>query len=165
MESSLTNREIEIAVKLSISAWLLSNRRMNGLLKNINDEDFYHQVSSERNRGIYLLGHLVSVNDSMLTFLGFGDQLFPELDSLFVSNPDQPEKEYPSIEYLKNSWTILNNTLLDHINKMNPKQWLEKHTAVSDQDFEIDPLRNKLSILISRTNHQNHHLGQLTFLL
>jgi hypothetical protein len=41
---------------------------------------------------------------------------------------------------------------------------MDRHTAVSEADFALNPSRNKLSILISRTNHQSYHLGQLNLL-
>jgi hypothetical protein len=47
---------------------------------------------------------------------------------------------------------------------MTAEQWLEKHTSVSDEDFAKEPHRNKLSVLISRTNHLANHIGQLLFL-
>lgn len=165
MNSNNSAVEIETAVKLSVDAWLLSNRRMNTLVRNLTDKELYSHVAPGKNRGVYLLGHLASINDAMLVLLGFSDRLYPHLEPLFVSNPDNIYEQYPSIEELKESWCTVNYTLLGYIEKMQPGQWLEKHTAVSDRDFESDPLRNKLSILISRTNHQNYHLGQLTFLL
>jgi hypothetical protein len=38
--------------------------------------------------------------------------------------------------------------------------WLKKHAAVSEEDFLKEPLRNRLAILLSRTNHLAYHLGQ-----
>ena len=36
----------------------------------------------------------------------------------------------------------------------------EKHASVSDEDFAKDPLRNRFSVLLSRTTHISFHLGQ-----
>jgi hypothetical protein len=41
-----------------------------------------------------------------------------------------------------------------------PQDWLQKHAAVSDEDFSKDPSRNRLAIVISRTNHASYHSGQ-----
>jgi len=38
--------------------------------------------------------------------------------------------------------------------------WLKKHGAVSEEDFLKEPLRNRLAILLSRTNHLAYHLGR-----
>jgi hypothetical protein len=38
--------------------------------------------------------------------------------------------------------------------------WVARHTAVSEEDFAKEPLRNRFSILITRTNHLTYHVGQ-----
>lgn len=152
-------------VKLSVEVWLLSNRRMNTILGNMTDKELYSAVASGRNRGIYLLGHLTAFSDSLLQSLGFGDRLFPEFDFLFVNNPENIYQEYPSAEQLKSNWRTVNYSLLSFIENMSDKQWMEWDIDVSEQEFLADPLQNKLSILIRCTNHQNYHLGQLTFSL
>ena len=38
--------------------------------------------------------------------------------------------------------------------------WLERHAAVSEEDFAKDPSRNRFAVLLSRTNHLSYHLGQ-----
>jgi hypothetical protein len=35
---------------------------------------------------------------------------------------------------------------------------------MTEEDFEKEPGRNKLSVLINRTNHMAYHLGQLVLL-
>jgi hypothetical protein len=40
-------------------------------------------------------------------------------------------------------------------------QWLEKHSEVSPDEFAKDPARNRLAILLSRTNHAAFHTGQI----
>lgn len=152
-------------VKLSVDAWLLSNRRMNTILGNMTDKELYSAVASGRNRGIYLLGHLTAFSDSLLLSLGFRDRLFPEFDFLFVNNPDNVYQEYPSADELKSNWRTVNYSLLNFIEGMSEKQWMERLGGVSGQEFLGNSLQNKLNILIQCTNHQNYHLGQLAFLL
>ena len=45
---------------------------------------------------------------------------------------------------------------------------IEKSTAIlnnaTDEDFAKEPARNKLSVLLNRTNHLAYHLGQLRLL-
>ena len=38
--------------------------------------------------------------------------------------------------------------------------WVQRHSAVSEEDFAKDASRNRFSILLSRTNHLSYHLGQ-----
>jgi len=47
---------------------------------------------------------------------------------------------------------------------MTSEDWLSRHTSVSEEDFAADPLRNKLNVLIGRTNHESYHLGQANLL-
>lgn len=47
---------------------------------------------------------------------------------------------------------------------LKPEEWFEKHTAVSTEDFEREPHRNKLNIVVTRTSHLQYHLGQLQLL-
>lgn len=151
--------------KLYIEAWLLSNRRLHNLIIKLSEEEIYKEISPERNRGIYLLGHLISTTDTMIELLGFDKKRYPELDPIFVSAPDKSGKIFPDFEVLKQNWENINAVMLEHIENMSPEQWLEKHASVSEDDFKKDPTRNKLNVLISRTNHQNYHLGQLVLLL
>jgi hypothetical protein len=47
---------------------------------------------------------------------------------------------------------------------LQPAEWFNRHTVVSEADFEKEPHRNKLNLLINRTNHLSYHLGQLIYL-
>ena len=129
------------------------------------DDVYLGEVSPGRNRAIYLLGHLVSTHDSMMPLLGFGQKSFPEYEAFFTTSPDRSFEKIPSLGELKDAWEKVNKTLAAHFSQLKPEDWLLPHTRVSDADFAIDPLRNKLSILISRTGHISYHSGQLTFLV
>ena len=37
--------------------------------------------------------------------------------------------------------------------KMEPEAWFARHESMTDADFEKDPTRNKLAVLVNRTNH------------
>jgi hypothetical protein len=38
--------------------------------------------------------------------------------------------------------------------------WVQRHSAVSEEDFAKDASRNRFAVLRSRTNHLSYHLGQ-----
>jgi len=61
-------------------------------------------------------------------------------------------------------WNTVNTTLTNHFNTMQPSDWLDRHTKVSPEDFAKEPHRNKLNILLTRTNHLSYHSGQLNLL-
>ena len=47
------------------------------------------QIAPNRNRGSYLLGHLIAVHDDMLILLDMGGKLFPDLERPFIKLADQ----------------------------------------------------------------------------
>ncbi len=117
-----------------------------------------------RNTGIYPLGHLTAVNDGILPLLGFGPKLHPELEAIFLTNPDKSGLDQPNLETLKSYWKEINAKLTKHMNELSAEDWMKRHTAVSEEDFAKEPHRNKLNIIINRSNHQSYHLGQLAYL-
>ena len=117
-----------------------------------------------RNSGVLPLGHLTSVTDGMLPLLGFGEKLYPELEKPFVESSDGSGLQIPSIAELRKYWKIVNDKLAEKISSMKADDWFSRHSAVSQDDFLKEPHRNKLNIIINRTNHQSWHYGQLLFL-
>jgi ribose 1,5-bisphosphokinase PhnN len=43
--------------------------------------------------------------------------------------------------------------------------WVQRHSAVSEEDFAKDASRNRFAVLLSRTNHLSYHLGQAVLAL
>ncbi len=96
----------------------------------------------------------------MLPLLGIGRRLHPEFDAAFISNPDKTQVEIPSVELVRKAWREVNRGLFEGFANLSAADWLKKHGAVSEDDFAKEPLRNRLAILLSRTNHLAYHLGQ-----
>jgi pimeloyl-ACP methyl ester carboxylesterase len=147
-----------------INAWEAQNKAIADIFAKYDDDYYLNEVTPSRNRAIYLLGHLIGMNDFLLPMLDLGDKLYPELESIFVTSPDRAVAEIPNISTLRERWATLNQTLAGHFAKMDSANWLSRHTKVSAEDFEKDPLRNKLNVLIGRIGHMNYHRGQLAFL-
>ncbi|CAG4995176.1 hypothetical protein DYBT9275_01570 [Dyadobacter sp. CECT 9275] len=154
----------ELFIKMVISNWELQNTRLNSLLEKLSDERIAEETAPGRNAGIYILGHLAAVSDGMLPLLGLGERKYPELDKLFLTSPDKAGQEYPTPGQLRLYWSDINETLSSRFSQMEPSEWFEKHTSISEEDFAKEPHRNKLNILINRTNHQSYHFGQLIYL-
>jgi hypothetical protein len=134
--------------------------RADKLFSGLGDEQLLKEVAPGKNRLVYLWGHLIAVHDAMLPLLGLGPRLHPELDALFVTQPDRTATELPAAAELKRSWDEVNNRLLAGFSAFTAADWAEKHSVVSAQDFAANPLRNRLAILLSRTSHVAYHLGQ-----
>jgi hypothetical protein len=123
---------------------------------------YYKKLYQLKNSGHYLFGHLIAVHDNMLPLLGLRDSLYPELMEIFIRTPDKSGLLKPSIAQLKQQWEEVHQLLLTNLESLTDEQWFEKHTAVSDEDFAIEPHRNRLNVVLSRSNHLSYHLGQIS---
>jgi len=152
----------EILYRTALNSWKLVIDRFSQAITPLSDEQLERQVAPGRNRVRYLLGHLTAVHDRIFPLLGLGVRLHPELDEAYITNPDRTLPDPVSVTDLKKAWGEVNHKLTSAFETFTPRDWLEKHTAVSDEDFAKDPTRNRLALLISRTNHASFHLGQAT---
>jgi len=165
--SITTNENISsktVFIKMAISAWKTYNERVTKLIDTLSDEQLIAETAPGRNTGIYLFGHLIAISDGIIPILGFGERLYPELDKAFVDSPDKSGLEMPTINKLKEYWNNVNTKLADHISQMPADEWFTRHNKVSEADFANEPHRNKLNIIINRTNHMSYHLGQMVYL-
>jgi len=96
----------------------------------------------------------------MFPLLGLGERLHPELDEAYITSPDRALPDPISVTALKKAWGEVNHKLTSAFEAFTPEEWLEKHTAVSDEDFAKDPTRNRLALVMNRTNHASFHMGQ-----
>ena len=101
----------------------------------------------------------------MLPLLGIGERLHPEFDVAFVSNPDKSQAAIPSHEQVRQGWNVVNAELWKGFEKMSWSDWVQRHSAVSEEDFAKDASRNRFAVLLSRTNHLSYHLGQAVLAL
>jgi DinB superfamily len=154
----------ELMIKMCLDAWHGQVNRTNKLFNELTDEQLLHEVSTGRNTGVYLLGHLAAVHDAMLPLLGIEEKLYPQLENIFIKNPDKAGLEKPATKDLRDYWNEVNKKLSDYFSRLTTDEWLQKHTAVTAEDFEKEPHRNKLNVLLTRTTHLASHLGQLLFL-
>jgi hypothetical protein len=159
--SSVEARQI---INQIIKSWETQNKIITEFFNKYEEDYYLSEVAPGKNRAIYILGHLIGMNDTLLSMLGFGNKLYPQLESIFVTSPDREVAEIPSIQTLKEYWENLNQTLISHFAQMGVEDWLKRHTKVSEEDFAIDPFRNKLNVLIGRINHESYHSGQLALL-
>jgi hypothetical protein len=147
-------------VKNAVASWKQIIGRLDQGWLPLTDEQLQKQIAPGKNRIAYLLGHLTAVHDRMFTLLGIGERLHPELDEAYISNPDGKLPDPIPFSDLKKAWSEVNGALTAAFEKLTPAEWLQKHTAVSEEDFAKDPSRNRFTILLSRTNHVSFHSGQ-----
>lgn len=153
--------EQQIFVRMAIKAWDTQIGRADKFFSSLSDESMYKEVAPGKNRIIYLLGHLIVANDSMISIFGLGERKYAHLEEAFMINPDKSELDMPEISVLRNDWAESNRILSDYFSQLTTGEWMSRHTVMTDEDFAKDPGRNKLSVLLNRTNHVAYHLGQL----
>ncbi|MBK8874203.1 MAG: DinB family protein [Bacteroidetes bacterium] len=154
----------ELIVKMVIDRWNGSFVNLNKILSELSDEQLQKEVATGKNRGTYLLGHLIAVHDDMLKLLDMGEKLYPELFEIFIKQADKEASQTPTPAELRVMLEKQNTHLQENFQKIKPEEWFERHTAVSAEDFANEPHRNKLNIIITRTSHLQYHTGQLVLL-
>jgi uncharacterized damage-inducible protein DinB len=160
---SATTDYTKLAIEQVLAEWQKQNKRVDDMFSKLSADQFNSEIAPGKNTGTYLLGHLIAVNDNILTFLG-AERSYAHYDEMFVKNPDKSGFAFPSLEELKTAWNKVNEALAKHFASLSTEEWFTKHTAVSQADFEANPQRNKLNIVINRTNHQSYHVGQMVLL-
>ncbi len=164
MQTQTEKNTTEISVKIILDSWKTQNEKIDKFLAEISDDELKNEIASGKNSGVYLVGHLAAVSDNLFQILGLGEQLYPELETIFLRNPDGDEARNYSIDDLKKYWNEINTKLSEKFAELSSDKWFSKHTSVSGEDFAKEPHRNRLNVLLSRTIHQANHLGQLSLL-
>ncbi len=153
-----------LSVKSVLDAWHSRIESADKKFDSLSDEDLHKEVAPGRNRGLYLLGHLAIVHDKMLPLLNLEAQLYPHLEDAFLAKPDKSVSDIPSVKELRTIWNTINSKLATHFANLNVDEWFEKHSSVSAEDFANEPHRNRLNVLIGRTNHLQYHMGQVALI-
>lgn len=153
----------QLLVKMILDRWYALIKRFDTVLDSTTNEELQKEIAPNKNRGIYLLGHLIVIHDDMLPILNLGDRIYPEINDTFKS-PNKSIIEIPSAKELRVSWNRLNEVLTQKFDSLQPGEWFQKHNSVSAEDFIKEPHRNKLNILITRTSHLSYHLGQFVWI-
>jgi hypothetical protein len=147
-------------VAVGLKTWNAQIDRADKLFGGLSSEEILQEIAPGRNRLLYLWGHLTAVHDAMLPLLSLGERLHSEFDVAFISNPDKSRADVPSHEQVRQAWNIVNAKLRKGFEGMSWSDWVQRHSAVSEEEFAKDASRNRFAVLLSRTNHLSYHLGQ-----
>jgi hypothetical protein len=151
----------ELLTHAALKSWTQILARFDKELTHFSDDDFQKRVAPGRNRLYYLLGHLTAVHDRLFPLLDLGEPLYPELDEPFITHPDGAVGDPVPVAELRQAWTTVNKKLTGALGRLTPQEWLRKHAAVSNEEFSADPSRNRLAVVLSRSNHLSFHTGQI----
>jgi hypothetical protein len=155
---------IDTMIKMVFDRWQGAIKNFDSILNTLSDDQLQKEIAPGKNRGVYLLGHLVAVHDDMISLLGMGEKQYPFLQEPFLKSADKAVVEIPAPQELRNFWAKQCEVLNGKFATLSANDWFEKHTAVSAEDFEKEPHRNKLNIIITRTTHLTYHTGQMVLL-
>lgn len=161
-ENNLSKKQ-EVLTKMVLDAWHSKVSQFDKLLSALSDEQLMKEVAPGRNRGIYLLGHLTTLADSIFPLLGY-EKLAPHLWKPFVQDPDNKNGDLPKVNELRQEWMKVKTVLAEKMAAISPDEWFQRHTSISEEDFAKEPHRNKLNVILSRVSHVDYHLGQIQFL-
>ena len=150
----------ELFIAAAISSWEQIIARVGKLFLSCTEEQLLFEVAPGKNRILYLWGHLAAVDDAMFSVLRLGERLHPELDAVFIAQPDR-SMALPAPAGIAKCWESVHTELRARFTALRPGDWLEGHGSVSPEEFERNPTRNRLAVLLSRTNHASYHLGQM----
>ncbi|MEX2234067.1 MAG: DinB family protein [Cyclobacteriaceae bacterium] len=151
----------QIFIQMAIKQWDIQIGRADKFFNGLSDEALQKEIAPGKNRIIYLLGHLIAVNDNMNALFGLGPRSYAHLDEAFVNKPDRSSQPEPDAAPLRQDWKRSNEQLSALFARMTPEDWFSKHTAMTDEDLIKEPDRNKLSVLLTRVSHVAYHLGQM----
>lgn len=154
----------EVMKKIGLDMWNTQINRATKVFDGFTDEQLAKEIAPGKNSGTYLLGHLTAVHDAMLPLLGIGERLHPELEEIFLKNPDKSALKKPSVKELREQWHKVNTLVTSKLETLSDDQWFEKHNSVSEEDFKKEPHRNKLNVVIGRAGHVAYHIGQMALL-
>jgi DinB superfamily len=153
---SLETRLIDSALR----AWKFNADRIDKFFGALSPEQLEQEIAPGRNRLVYLWGHIAALNDGLLPLMALGPRLYPEMEVMFIANPDRAAIAVYSAEQVRQAWNQINERLLAKFSGWSPAEWLHRHTAVSAKDFLSEPHRNRYSVLLSMNTHMAFHFGQ-----
>lgn len=147
-------------VELALRSWRSNMDRASQFFSSLTPAELELEVAPARNLLIYIWGHLTAINDAIFPLFGLGPRRNPELDKIFVTEPDRAVNPIPVSLNLKETWTQTDADLWQEFQRLSPSEWLQRHQGVSPEDFIREPHRNRFASLLGRTAHLAYHLGQ-----
>jgi hypothetical protein len=151
----------DIFAKTALASWKITLGHLDKLLAGFSDDDLQKEIAPGKNRIYYLVGHLAAVHDRMFPLLRLGARKHAELDDEFLTNPDRSRPDRLSAAGVRQLYNDINSALTRDMEALSADAWLERHDAISPEDFAKEPLRNRLAVLLSRTAHVQFHTGQI----
>jgi uncharacterized damage-inducible protein DinB len=152
------------ALDISLLQWTQYNKRMLKIYESMPDMTFNQPIVSGGNSPSWIFGHLADTDDALLELLGIGKRLFPELGKIYHHERGNNQSNLLSKEELLRQWKLIVAEMDHAFKSWGEREWMSRHTMVSEEDFTKEPQRNKLNVLLGRVSHKASHLGQVAML-
>ncbi|GHN01681.1 hypothetical protein WSM22_31700 [Cytophagales bacterium WSM2-2] len=141
--------------------WNTYNTRMQKALDSISEENFHKSILENGNTPSWLFGHLVDTEDGLLELFGIRNRMYPELKTIYHHERGTNQAGHLSKSDLTAKWKTISAELDKAFKSWSEGEWMNRHTAVSEEDFKKEPHRNKLNVMLARVGHKASHLGQI----
>jgi len=148
-------------IEICLLQWTTYNSRMKKMLDDISEQKFSEPIMPGGNSPSWIFGHLADTDDRLLELFGIGKRLFPELGKIYHNERGTNQAGHLAKEDLSFKWKAISAELDRVFKSWNEKDWMSRHTAVSEEDFKKEPHRNKLNVMLGRVSHKASHLGQV----
>jgi hypothetical protein len=94
-------------IKQVIAFWQNNNGEITAFFNKHPNDKYRQQVSPGRNSAIYILGHLITVSDSLFPLFGLGEQRYPELSIFLGSSESKIVHDFTIAELKKNGLRLM----------------------------------------------------------
>jgi uncharacterized damage-inducible protein DinB len=149
----------ELFIKMALASWQSNQQAINKIIAGLSEEEMNKPIMPGKNTPTWIIGHLAVVNDGMFPILGLGEKTKPEYEKALL-HPEGTVTPPPLSDILQ-FWNDSNARINEKMAALSTDEWFNRHTQVSEEDFAKEPHRNKLNVLLNRSNHMSHHRGQL----
>lgn len=144
-------------------AWQSGSEKINKLLTSLSDEDLEMEIAPGKNKAKLIVALLAAMNDSTINVLNIGEIINPDVFNYF-KNDDRTLPIPATTKEIRQYWLTSYQWINSKIKDFTPDDWFEKHSAISKEDFEKQPERNKLNVILNRAQKMEYFSGQLVLL-
>ncbi len=144
--------------------WQMTLQTADRYFNALTDEQMAGAIVKGRSTGYFLLGHLLISLDDILDAVLDQPRALSDWKPLFERSMTDASG-YPTLGELRQQWSTLTALITEKLAQITDQELVGRHNWVSEEDFQKDPTRSKLTFLSRRILHQQYHAGQLALLV
>jgi hypothetical protein len=137
---------------------------MQKVFDSLDETKFYQPIAEGANSPSWILGHLAETEDALLELFGIRERVYPDLKKIYHHERGSNQTGHLTKVELQQRWKVISAELEKAFRSWDEKAWLGRHNAVSEEDFQKEPHRNKLNVMLTRVAHKASHLGQIAIM-